>query len=217
MNKPTKRETIYTCFATEDYRELMLAMTDSLKAVGIPSERIHAYNAKLKGDWYSRVKSKVSFMRQMCEDFPDNNVCWIDADAVAVKPLKFFEEFDGDWGMAHEPRPGRNGDFFLSNAYIVYPSSKSMSMLLHWEYLVATIKSRTPDQTAFNHAWILHQPEIKLDFREVPLGYCWYQPHAKREPYRSTEPIIIHDIVSRKIIPTHHKKKKDKMRVKTSG
>lgn len=198
MNNLNKRQTIYVSYATPDYKEMMLNMADSLMFHGIPASRIDVHTASIRGDWYKRVKAKVEFMRIMCIEHEFDNVCWIDADARVVKHPKWLEQFDGEWGMAREPRRGNSGDFFLSNCYIVKPCTKSESMLQHWQYNTTRIKSRTPTQTAFNQAWAMYQPELKLDFREIPLSYCWYEAHRTRHPYRSIEPVIVHDIASRK-------------------
>lgn len=200
MNNLHKRNTIYVSFATPDYKSRMLQMADSLLFHGIPAFRIDLHTASITGNWKERVKAKVEFMRIMCYEHEFHNVCWIDADARVVRHPKWFEEFDGEWGMAREPRrQGRSAfhNCFLSNAYIVKPCSKSESLLMHWQHHTRNVKSRTPTQTAFNEVYAIYQKELQLDFREVPLSYCWYEPHKNKAPYCDIEPVIVHDIASR--------------------
>lgn len=193
--------TVYVSYATPDYIPRLMKMVESLMRVGgIPAKRIDIEEANIKGNWYNRVKAKVSFMQTKAIKYPNRNICWIDADAEVVKPVTFFEEFDGEWGMAREPRHGRYGNWYLSNAYIIRSCEKSVTMLAHWAYHTRHINSRTPTQTAFNQCFEAHQPKLQLDFREVPLAYCWYEKHKSKPPYNRIKPVIIHDIASRKTL-----------------
>jgi len=193
-------KTIYVSYGTEDYLPRLMKMVKSLMKQGIPSNRIDVQECDIQGNWHKRVKAKVAFMQEMADKYPKNNIAWVDADCVCVQFPEFLETFDGEWGMAREPRHGRYDNWYLSNCYIIKPTDKSKQMLAHWAYHTKHIVSRTPTQTAFNQCFEIHQPKLNLDFRFVPLSYCWYAKHSDKAPYNKIKPVFIHDIASRKTL-----------------
>lgn len=194
----------YISYATPAYMPMLKALYKSMLDVGIPKDMIEFSTVESCGDWRKNVALKPEFMLKKCKQYPNFNIAWIDADAVVLSKLEFFENFTGFWGMANDYIHNQSRGF-LSNAYIV------RSCPLTWKFLEAwIIKSqivirpphhcRTPTQTAFKQIWYDIRNDWGFEIDEVPTGYVWYSPHAKREPYKSTVPIIRHDIASRKMI-----------------
>ena len=197
-----KRKTIYISYATNDYIDRMKNLYHSLVNVGIPKERIDFSTLNLEGDWFSRVKQKPYFIHCKCEAYAksDINLAWIDADAEVVKFPIFFEEFEGDWGMAFEYDAQKNKRGWLANAFIININDKVKDFILKWDLFNRAVRSRTPNQASFKQAWSAYGDDCGFDITELPVSYTWYSKHKGRYPYNQVKPIIIHDIASRETI-----------------
>lgn len=194
----------YISYATPDYLPMLKSLHKSMTAVGIDKSKIEFSTVEQLGDWRRNVALKPEFMLKKCKENPNTNYAWIDADAVVMSPLVWFEKFKGFWGMANEYVQSHSRGF-LSNAYIVRSCPATWKLLEAWAHESHVVirpphHSRTPTQTAFKRVWYNKDNDWGFDITEVPTGYVWYEPHKKREPYKSTIPIIKHDIASRKMI-----------------
>ena len=192
-------KTIYVSYATPDYMKRLKVLHDSLTSNGIPKDRIDFSSLTLDGDWYDRVKRKIRFMMDKSQEYSNSvvNLAWIDADAVVVKHPVFLETFNKAWGMATELRGGVPFGH-LSNCYIVKICAETYHALELWEKFTLSIKSRTPTQTAFKHMLAVH--DLGFEITDLPLSYCWYEPHKDKHPWKNITPIIVHDIASRKTL-----------------
>lgn len=189
---------------------MLEALHKSMLGVGISEDKIEFSEIESCGNWRKNVILKPEFMLEKCKKNPDWYYAWIDADALVLDTekkkcgvaLPFFENFTGFWGMANEYIQGHSRGF-LGNAFIVRSCPAVWKLLEAWSrenHVVITPprKPRTPDQTAFKSVW--RRQDWGFEITEVPTGYVWFEPHAEREPYKSTIPIIRHDIASRETI-----------------
>jgi hypothetical protein len=180
---------------------------------GIDKDRIDFCETKCLGDWNRNVKRKIAFFLLKCEEYQKQglNVAWIDADAEVQDTeykkcgiaLPFYESFNGEWGMSYEYNAQMSRHGFLSNAFVFRACDKAHSLLEKWEEYTIKVQSRTPTQAAFKHMWNEWGINQCIKFIEQPTGYVWYDAHKNRRPYNQCQPIIKHDIASRRMHRKH--------------
>jgi len=205
MPKPV----IYICYATPSYMPMMKQLHDSMIRYGIKESQIDFSTVKDSGSWNRNVKRKTDFFILKCKEYKKRglNIAWIDADAIVLDTeykkcgiaLPFYENFAGEWGMSYEYNAQMSRHGFLSNAFIFRACDKVLDLLVKWNEYTEKVQSRTPTQAAFKHMWNEWGINQCIHFVEQPVGYVWYKAHANRRPYNQVQPIIMHDIASRRM------------------
>ncbi|MCK9463221.1 MAG: hypothetical protein M0R80_26670 [Proteobacteria bacterium] len=85
----------------------------SLNKLGI---KYHFEGYEARGSWVRNCAIKPEFLRDMLDKFPDDDLLYVDADAVFVAYPKYFDTFVGDFGVhEYHGRELLSGTIFLHN------------------------------------------------------------------------------------------------------
>jgi len=209
------KKVIYISCCTPSYKAWQDELLKSMLTNGIPKDRIDFAMMGDTGTWDSNVKRKVLFCIQKHKQYRGQDIllCWVDSDAIVTDlefkrcgiALPFLENFEGDFGIRHGFDEAGNLKSVLSGTFIWrVDSHKNLELLETWYAFCAQViptatgSGRTPTQKAFRMMWNSWGKNQGIDLRNIPLGYIWIKLKSHKEPFCSVQPIIIHDLASRK-------------------
>lgn len=134
---------IVCAFYTPNYLPQILALKRSLEAHGIA----HFLKRYEKRDtWEETTRIKPAFLGACLDRFPDKDVLYLDADAVVLKPLDFFETVTADVSLLLTPKRKHERNYLrLSSGTILIRNTPG------GRRFVETWKSAEPLCSKINH------------------------------------------------------------------
>ena len=107
---------IACAFYTPNYLPQVSALKRSLDAHGI-SYFLKRYEKQ--PTWEEGTRLKPVFLSYCLEKFPDNDILYLDADAVVRKPLEFFDQVTADVSFLLTPKRKHNRNYLRLTAATV--------------------------------------------------------------------------------------------------
>lgn len=73
------------------YEELSKKLIESLKQFNLSYDVVGIFD---KGDWYSNMQYKASFLKDMLKKHPQHSIVYVDVDAIVCRYPTFFDKLD---------------------------------------------------------------------------------------------------------------------------
>lgn len=161
------------------------------------------------GSWNKNTSFKSKFVRQMLEAHSEN-IVFLDADAEICKLPEMFESVPEDYLFAAhvlDREAWYNAQFpeseekeLLSGTLFIRNCSESKRIVDDWANECKTT-SLWEQKVLAN---VLKRNKVRL--YELPIEYCWIKtlPNGSEPLVRCSEPVIVHNQVSRRLRNTIH-------------
>lgn len=150
----------------------------------------HIYEIEDTGSWEKNCQQKAICLRRAFDEYPDDNIVWVDADAIIFEYPKFFDDTNSDcsWFVFNNGtvRELASGTLFFRNNTIcrklVDSWIKLNSSNMEWDQ--RNLKAVAQELTG------------QYKYTELPSSYC----KIKDRPCQLKEPdIIVHYMASRRV------------------
>lgn len=117
-------------FATP-YEQEIKDLEAGLKRFGIPY-KFYGYHST--GDWTRNTMQKANIFMWAMHEYPDEDILWIDADALVKAPLTFFDNLreDADISFRYHPNP-RIGKELLSGTLFIRNNEVGRKLVDAWK------------------------------------------------------------------------------------
>ncbi len=116
------------------YEEEIKDLESDLKRLDLP-HRFYGYDDR--GDWTKNTMVKAELVQRALVEFPDNDVIWLDADAVVLKDPVFFKElesksFDICCYYYDKRKDGKRYKELLSGTFVFRNNDLVRSLVADW-------------------------------------------------------------------------------------
>ena len=176
------------------YEELSQNLEVSCKSNNIP---LYLEKIESLGSWEKNTHYKSKFVKSCLNKFPNNNLAYVDVDAIFHKYPSFFDEIDTDISFRIENFRWRkneplSGTIYFKNIQEVH------SLVDTWTEL----NEKTPAERKNPLTWEQFNMKKALDlnqkvkFQILPPEYCFITDHT-RALYPGLIPIVEHFQASR--------------------
>jgi len=180
---------VVSYFTNAYYREKAERMAASAERLGI---QVWMDDRPDLGNWVRNCGQKPSVLLTAMKQFPDQDILWVDADAIIRRFPVGLEDFIGDVGYHSRGGQAQTGTVFLRNT----PGVRFM------------VEQWITEQGKFRNKWDQHTFQTVLRRRndlkvvQLPREYCFIYDTdriATRNDLVSMDPIIEHFQASRKV------------------
>ena len=171
------------------YEEKARKFIGSLKKYNIP-HYVEAIDNL--GDWYKNTGYKPTFLKRMLKKFPEENIVWVDCDAMFFAYPNLFQTLDCNIGVylfdtALHKRGGTK--FELLSGTIFLRNNEEVSCLIdNWEQECKK-NPRVWDQKSLEKI-------LQNKYHKLPAEYCTIYDVMRRTVKK---PIIVHYQASREV------------------
>ena len=174
--------------ASTIYEDKAEHLRKSLEKCNIP---YHLQRIEDRGGWYANTCYKPTFLLEMLETFPEQNIIYVDVDAEFLSFPDLFHSFEGDIGVYLFDRScyskSAHGFEVLSGTIFLRNNPKVYEIVQKWE-LECINSPHTWDQKSL-------QKVLGDNYTKLPGEYCKIFDRMEW----ITEPVIIHYQASREV------------------
>lgn len=179
---------IYISMFTNDviYGEAIKKLIASLEKYKLKSK---IYEIENRGSWHLNTDQKAEIILRAMEDFPDDDIVWIDADAEVIEKPVLFDTFNCEiaYYFWQDHKELRSGTMFIKNNY------KMKRFISSW----IKLNQSNDIWEQRNLQFILQNNPVKTTY--LPISYCLiYDNQFDKELLKNDKPVIVHYEVSRK-------------------
>jgi len=145
------------------------------------------YEIENRGSWIKNTSQKAEIILRAMEDFPDENIVWIDADAEIYEKPVLFDKLKCDLAFYfwHEKKELRSGTLFIRNNY------EMKLFILNWIKL-----NNSNDIWEQRNLQTIIDSNIKTT--NLPVEYCFIFDSKYDKELLKGSPVIVHNQASRK-------------------
>jgi hypothetical protein len=174
-----------------DYEQEVKDLESDLKRFNLPYK---LYGYESRGDWTKNTMVKAELIQRALKEYPNEDVIWLDADAVIVKEPKLFHELkDKTFDICcHYLKTRYNPNELLSGTIIFRNNDVVNSLVDDW---VNDSEEVNWDQKILQK-YVDGKYEGKLKKLALPIEYIKIRPRSVKDT-RKLDCVIGHKQMSR--------------------
>jgi len=174
-----------------DYEEEVKDLESDLKRFDLPYK---LYGYESQGDWTKNTMVKAKLIQKGLKEYPNEDIIWIDADAVILKQPEFFHELkDKDFDLCcHYLKTRYNPNELLSGTLIFRNNEIVNQLVADW----VNDKEVNWDQKILQK-YVDGKYKGRLKKLNLPIDYIKIRPKSVPD-VRTLDCVIGHKQMSRK-------------------
>lgn len=174
------------------YEKIVLNLTQSLLKFELAHD---VQGIQSKGNWYKNTQYKAQFLLEMLDKHQEN-IIWVDADAIIQQYPVLFDTLDCDVGVHYRQwrlKKCPEGELLSGTLYLAN-NEKIKQLIRRWVNNIYESKDpRVYDQKILQFT-IKESKDLDLKVHQLPATYCQIFDSMKD----AGEPVIEHFQASRK-------------------
>lgn len=120
---------VVCCFYTDSYKSHALSLKQSLDNFGL---NYYFKQVSDAGYWEANTRIKPHFILECLQKFPENDVLYLDADALVKKPLDYFNHITADVAFYKtKGMPGMSHDYLASTMFFKN-TANTITLVKQW-------------------------------------------------------------------------------------
>jgi hypothetical protein len=173
----------------EVYEKCARELEDGLKEFGL---RYEINCLPSEGDWYQNVCQKTSYIRDMMDKHPNDDIVWIDADSTIKAYPELFGRIKADVAC-----PLWEGKSIMASTMFFRNTEKVRRFVDCWIELTYLIPyDFVPDQTSFSQL-LKRYPQVSFEI--IPESYSFVENCSREKEYQDGPPVIVANLISRSV------------------
>ena len=140
---------VVCCFYTDSYKSHALSLKQSLDNFGL---NYYFKQVSDAGYWEANTRIKPHFILECLQKFPENDVLYLDADALVKKPLDYFNHITADVAFYKtKGMPGMSHDYLASTMFFKN-TANTITLVKQWIAEQVDSKRTQVDQDSLDTA-----------------------------------------------------------------
>ena len=140
---------VVCCFYTDSYKSHALSLKQSLDNFGL---NYYFKQVSDAGYWEANTRIKPHFILECLQKFPENDVLYLDADALVKKPLDYFNTITADVAFYKtKGMPGMSHDYLASTMFFKN-TANTITLVKQWIAEQVDSKRTQVDQDSLDTA-----------------------------------------------------------------
>ena len=140
---------VVCCFYTDSYKSHALSLKQSLDNFGL---NYYFKQVSDAGYWEANTRIKPHFILECLQKFPENDVLYLDADALVKKPLDYFNHITADVAFSKtKGMPGMSHDYLASTMFFKN-TANTITLVKQWIAEQVDSKRTQVDQDSLDTA-----------------------------------------------------------------
>lgn len=140
---------VVCCFYTDSYKSHALSLKQSLDNFGL---NYYFKQVSDAGYWEANTRIKPHFILECLQKFPENDVLYLDADALVKKPLDYFNTITADVAFYKtKGMPGMSHNYLASTMFFKN-TANTITLVKQWIAEQVDSKRTQVDQDSLDTA-----------------------------------------------------------------